>query len=117
MSSTSHYYYLPARRHTPRVETREGVWAYWRCSGRDDVSQIHDLSLGGAFLRTPASKPVGTTVNLHFLVEEGQVRADAIVRHMKPGHGLGLEFTAVSEEDLPQLAALVTRFRSPSASR
>lgn len=67
--------------------------------------------MGGVFLRTPTPKPVGTAVNLHFLVQEGQVRADAIVRHIRPGQGLGLKFTAVSEEDLPQLVALITRLR------
>ena len=67
--------------------------------------------MGGVFLQTPTPKPVGTNVNLHFLVQEGQVRAEAIVRHIKPGQGLGLKFTALSEGDLPQLAALMTRLR------
>ena len=46
-----------------------------------------------------------------FLVKEGQIRADAIVRHMRPGIGLGLKFTALSEQDRPKLAALLNRLR------
>ena len=71
--------------------------------------------MGGVFLRTPTSKPVGTTINLHFLVREGQVRADATVRHIRPQQGLGLEFTALIDEDRPRLAALMRRLRSLSA--
>jgi hypothetical protein len=46
---------------------------------------------------------------LHFLVQDGQIRADAIVKHAKAGDGLGLKFTALSEQDRPKLAALLTR--------
>ncbi len=54
---------------------------------------------------------------LDFLVPEGQIRAEAIVRHIAPGKGLGLKFTAVTEQDSPHLAALLTRLRSLSHSR
>jgi len=59
---------------------------------------------------------VGTIVKLDFLVQEGQVRADAIVRHIELGEGLGLKFAAVSQQDWPHLAALLTRLRSLSRS-
>jgi hypothetical protein len=54
---------------------------------------------------------VGAKTSLHFLVEEGQIRAEAVVRHVKPGRGLGLEFTAVRDEDRPRLADLMKRLR------
>jgi hypothetical protein len=50
-------------------------------------------------------------VKLEFLAEEGQVRAEAIVRHIKPGEGAGLKFVAVLEEDFPRLATLIARVR------
>jgi hypothetical protein len=46
---------------------------------------------------------------LHFLVQDGQIRADAVVKHAKSGDGLGLKFTALCEQDRPKLAALLTR--------
>ena len=69
------------------------------------------MSLGGLFLETSQSKRVGSTVKLDFLVQEGQIRADAVVRRAEPGHGLGLKFTAVVDEDRQPLAALVNRLR------
>jgi hypothetical protein len=60
---------------------------------------------------------VGAKARIDFLVQEGQIRAEAIVRHIDPGKGLGLKFTAVTEQDWPHLAALLTRLRSLSRSR
>jgi hypothetical protein len=54
---------------------------------------------------------VGTKTDLHFLVEEGQIRAEAVVRRVEPGRGLGLKFTAVREEDRRRLAGLMKRVR------
>ena len=67
------------------------------------------MSLGGLFLETHRSRGVGSTAKLEFLVQEGQIRAEAIVRHVKPGGGLGLQLTALAEPDRPRLAALMTR--------
>jgi hypothetical protein len=70
------------------------------------------MSLGGLFLETHTSSGVGSTAKLEFLVQEGQIRADTIVRRIEPGRGLALKFTAVSEEDRPRLEALMRRLRS-----
>jgi len=106
-----------SRRHTSRVETPDGVWVYWRCNGVDDVSRVLDLSAGGLFIRGPSPRPVGTKARLDFLVQEGQIRTEAIVRHFEPDNGLGFKFTAMPEQDTPHLAALLTRLRSLSRSR
>jgi hypothetical protein len=101
----------PSRRLSTRVESPQHVWVFWRCDGRDDVARVHDLSVGGAFIETPKPKDIGTATNLHFLVQEGQIRADATVRHADDGRGMGLKFTAVREEDRPKLIALMSRLR------
>jgi len=69
------------------------------------------MSMGGLFIETPQTRPSGTVTRLDFLVAEGQIRADAVVRHGRPGTGMGLKFTALSEQDRPKLAALITRLR------
>ena len=94
-----------------RVATPGDVWVYWRCHGREDVSRVRDMSMGGLFIETPESRDEGVRARLDFLVQEGQIRADAVVRHGQSGVGLGLKFTALSEQDRPQLAALLTRLR------
>jgi hypothetical protein len=68
--------------------------------------------MGGLFLETPQPKAEGVLTRLHFLVQEGQIRADAIVRHAKSGDGLGLKFVALNEQDRPKLAALLIRLRA-----
>ena len=94
---------------TSRVPAPGDVWVYWDCNGREDVSRVRDMSMGGLFIETEDPKTAGTLTRLHFLVQEGQIRADAVVRHAKSGIGLGLRFTALSEQDRPKLAALLAR--------
>lgn len=106
-----------SRRHTSRVETPDGVWVYWQCNGRDDVSRVLNLSSEGLFLAASSPRPVGTKARVDFLVQEGQIRAEVIVRHIERGNGLGFKFTAVTEQDWPRLAALLTRLRYLSRSR
>jgi len=72
--------------------------------------------MGGLFLQTEQARDVDAPIRLAFLVQEGQIRAEAVVRHVKPGSGLGLKFTALTEEDGPRLTALMTRLRSLSRS-
>ncbi len=68
--------------------------------------------MGGMFIETSQRKAEGVLTRLHFLVQEGQIRADAVVRHAKSGEGLGLKFIALNEQDRPKLAALLTRLRA-----
>ena len=103
-----------SRRFTSRVETPAGVWVDWRCAGREDISQVRNMSLGGLFIETPKSRGLGSTVQLEFLVQEGQIRADAVVMRVEPGRGLGLKFTAVIDQDSPRLETLISRLRYSS---
>jgi PilZ domain len=105
---------LGTRRLNSRVDSGKGVWVYWECDGDRDLSRVKDLSVGGLFIETSRIERLGATTSVHFLVQEGQIRADAEVRHVKPGSGLGLKFKAVSERDRPNLAALMRRLRSLS---
>ena len=90
----------------------QDVWVCWQCDGREDVSRVRDLSLGGLFLETRSPRAIGSPTKVDFLVGEGQIRADAVVRHVAPGRGLGLKFIVVIEQDRLKLAALMRRLRS-----
>ena len=105
-----------SRRRTSRVDPVEGVSVYWRCDGRDDVSPVGDLGFGGLFIKTHAPRPVGAAAAIDFLVQEGQIRADAVVCHVEAAGGLGLKFTAMPEGDRPRLGMLITRLRHSSRS-
>jgi hypothetical protein len=68
------------------------------------------LSLGGLFVETAKPTAVGASVKLYFLVQEGQIGIEAVVRHVKSG-GLGLKFSAMGDADQKRLKALITRLR------
>jgi PilZ domain len=98
-----------SRRLTKRVEVPQDVYVFWSCNGRDELSRVSDLSVGGLFVETPNFRAVGAAAKVHFLVSEGQIRADALVRHVEPGQGLGLKFTAVDEHDRGHFSGMIKR--------
>jgi hypothetical protein len=65
--------------------------------------------VGGLFIETRKVCPIGATVELHFLVQDGEIRANATVRYVKTGSGLGLQFEAVRSEDQARFATMVKR--------
>ena len=98
------------RRFFSRVQARVDVWVNWRFKGREERSRVRDLSPGGLFVETPNPTAVGASVKLYFLVLEGPIGAEAVVRHVKSG-GLGLKFSAMGNDDQKRLKALITRLR------
>jgi hypothetical protein len=105
-----------SRRALTRLPASEDIWVCWRCNGRDDVSRVLDISIDGLFIETPhLSVKEGMPAKLDFLVQEGCIKADTVVRHIKRGSGLGLRFIAVAENDRQRLKALLTRLRSRGA--
>lgn len=106
-----------SRRRTLRIDTVEGLSVYWRCNGREDVSPVRDISFGGLFIETSTPRPVGAAAKIEFLAQEGQIRADAVVRHVERNKGLGLKFTAMPVQDRPRLGMLITRLRHLSRFR
>src|SRR5258707_15356334 len=97
----------PSRRFNSRIAMTQDVWVCWQCNGRDDVSRVCDLSLGGLFLETASPRAIGSPNKVGFLVGEGQIRAEAVVRHVVPGRGLGLKFAAGTQQDRPKFAPLM----------
>ena len=79
----------PSRRFNFRIPSLQDVWICWQCNGREDVSRVRDLSLGGLFVETPTLRAIGTPTKVDFLVGEGQIRADAVVRHVVPAGAWG----------------------------
>jgi hypothetical protein len=102
-----------SRRALTRFRASEDIWVCWRCNDREDVSRVLDISIDGLFIETLRLKlKEGMPAKLDFLVQEGSIKADAVVRHVKDGSGLGLRFLAVPDEDRQRLKALLRRLRS-----
>ena len=109
-SKTSHAKPAFSRRSLSRLQAAQDIWVCWQCNGSDDFSRVLDISLQGLYLEAShARAAVGMRTKLDFLVEEGRIRAEAVIRHVKRGSGLGLKFTAVSDPDSARLKSLIAR--------
>jgi hypothetical protein len=107
---------VASRRHHKRVDTPHGVAVYWRCGRSEDTSRVRDLSAGGVFIETKKVLATDATVELNFLVEDGRIVAEATVRYVLPGVGVGLQFKNVRIEDRDQFATMMKRILAqPSA--
>jgi PilZ domain len=83
---------LSARRRHPRIESKVPVEWHVFGSAVRHLSRLGDLSIGGAFLRTPAPKPVGSPIVLDLAAPRGSVTVHARVAWTAPT-GMGLRFT------------------------
>ncbi len=101
---------LYSRRFFSRVEQPEGVWVYWHCKGHEDTSPVWNMGLGGLFVQTARPAAVGASVKVDFLVQEGQIRSLAVVRHVGR-NGIGLKFSAMRDEGRQRLKELMARLR------
>jgi len=66
----------------------------------DAVSQckLTDLSLGGCYVQTESPFPQSSAVDLCLRAAGMEIHTDGLVRVMHPGHGMGIEFPARTEE-------------------
>ncbi len=107
----------PSRRRTSRIPVSSDifndVWVYWESNSGRDISRVKDLSPSGLFIETRARKSEGDMLNLHFLVQEGQIRAEAVVRHNTTGRGLGMKINSITTQDAPHMHRLLMRLREP----
>jgi hypothetical protein len=108
-----------SRRSLSRLQTSQDIWVCWQCNGFDDFPRVLDISPLGLFIETSHPRiAIGMATKLDFLVEEGRIRADAVVRHIKRGAGLGMKFTSVPDSDSARLKSLIARLaRSILASQ
>ena len=72
------FWATPSRRANYRIAALVDVWVCWNCNGREDISRVRDMSIGGLFLNTRLRRATGTPMKIDFLVQEGQIRADAV---------------------------------------
>src|SRR5256885_4252089 len=75
----------------------------WQGAGKRNVSVAEEFSAGGVFLLLAEPLSVGTNVELIFDVPSGGVRARAVVRHGRPGQGMGVQFVQMRADDRARL--------------
>jgi PilZ domain-containing protein len=96
------------RRHQ-RISSPHGMSVTWHGSGQQQVSRVKTLSMGGLFLCGSNTLRVGTELTLVFEVPGGMVLANAVVRNIVPGEGMGVEFTKMNPQNRVLLEELLTR--------
>jgi PilZ domain len=96
------------RRHE-RISLPRGMSVSWYASGQQQVSRVKTLSMGGLFLCGSNTVRVGTDLTLVFEVPGGMVLAEAVVRNIVPGEGMGVEFTKMNPQIRVLLEGLLTR--------
>jgi hypothetical protein len=100
---------LGGKRRHERISLPQGMSVTWYGSGRQEVSRVKTLSVGGVFLCGSNTLRVGTDLTLVFEVPGGMFMADAVVRNVVPGEGMGVEFTKVNPQCRVLLEGLLTR--------
>ncbi len=68
---------------------------------------LGDISVGGCYLEMMTPFPAATEVELNLRVGERSLRASGVVRTSHAGCGMGVQFTAVGDEDRAQLHKIV----------
>ena len=97
-----------ARRY-PRAASPPGMSVALQCGERREVSPAGPISLSGLFLRTEHPIPAGRTLKLFFAAPGCEVRAGGIVRHTRPGQGMGIEFLSMHHTQREHLFQLMKR--------
>ena len=96
------------RRHE-RISLPQGMSVTWYGGGQQQVSRVKTLSMGGLFLCGSITLRVGADLTLVFEVPGGMVLAEAVVRNIVPGEGMGVEFIKMNPETRVLLEGLLTR--------
>jgi hypothetical protein len=99
----------PRKRRYPRISLPKGMRVAWHGGDLQLFSRVRTLGMGGLFISVPNPPPVGTKLRLTFEVPDGNVQAEAIVRNIVPGEGMGVEFTRLGLKDRVFLEKLLKR--------
>ena len=96
-------------RRYPRIVLPKGMFVAWHGGDLQLFSRVRTLSMGGLFISVPNPPPVSTKLRLAFEVPGGNVHAEAIVRNIVRGEGMGIEFTRLELKDRILLENLLKR--------
>ena len=103
------------RRRNPRYRAPKDLLIGWQGAGKRNVSNAEELGVGGVFLLVAHPLSAGTQVEMLFDVPGGEVRARAIVRHGRPGHGMGVQFVHMGADDRARLHRFIKQLAEESS--
>jgi len=95
--------FAPDQRRYPRVKPPKTVVVAWQAGTRRGVSFVDNLGVGGLFVRTKERVPLRCLVQVLLDLPVGQVRCRAIVRRVREGQGMAVQFIAMDPTDRARL--------------
>jgi PilZ domain len=98
----------PSRRY-PRVKPPANLVVACQNATRKWVSRVDLLGLGGLFIRTTETLPVGSIIQILINLPGDGVRARAEVRDVRPNEGVGVGIVSMAQEDRQRLSSFVSR--------
>jgi hypothetical protein len=93
----------PDQRRYPRVKPPKTVVVAWQAGTQRGVSFVESLAIGGLFVRTKERVPLRCLVQILLDLPVGQVRGRGIVRRVRDGHGMAVQFIAMDPDDRARL--------------
>lgn len=93
----------PEQRRYPRVKPPKSVVAAWQAGTQRGVSFVESLGIGGLFVRTRERVPLRCLVQVLLDLPVGQVRGRAVVRRVREGQGMAVQFIAMDPTDRARL--------------
>src|SRR5438270_5526354 len=103
-----------AERRYARVKTPKGWVVAWQGASQRRVARLETMGLGGLFISTNNPPQLGTTIQVLFEVDHGEVRARAVVRGVLAGRGMGIEIIAMQPDDRTRLSRWLERLPAHS---
>jgi hypothetical protein len=93
----------PDQRRYPRIKPPNSVLVAWQAGTQRGVSFVESLGIGGLFVRTKERVPLRCLVQVLLDLPVGQVRGRAVVRRVRDGHGMAVQFIAMDPMDRARL--------------
>lgn len=75
------------------------VEIYFAGADATGVAHTRDISMGGLYMNTQRKLAEGDLIKIRIPFAAAQVTLDAQVIYSNPGHGVGLRFVRMSDED------------------
>ena len=100
---------LCKKRQYPRISLPKGMRVAWHGGICNSFRAYGRLAWEGLLISVPNPPPVGTKLRLSFEVPGGNAHAEASVRNIVPGEGMGVEFTRLGLKDRILLENLLKR--------
>lgn len=96
-------------RRYPRFNSPKATFSAWQSATQRSVSRVESLGLRGLFIRTPEPPPRGTFIQLLLDTSEGEIRARAEVKDIRPREGMGVRIVAMDQEGRARLGRWLKR--------